>query len=164
PEEPEHAPLLLDYVPDPEHRPSPIEVPYIPEPEYPEYLVPSEDEAPMEDQPLLVDASPIALSLGYVADSNPEEDLEEDSEEDHANYPTNGRDDDDEPSDDDDDDGIGDEDDKDDEEEEEYLTPADSSAVPITDPVPSAEDTKALETNEAAPTPVPSPRRHTARM
>ncbi|GKF89346.1 hypothetical protein Tco_0263309, partial [Tanacetum coccineum] len=45
----------LDYVPGPEHPPSPIEIPYVPEPEYPEYLVPSEDEAPMEDQPLPAD-------------------------------------------------------------------------------------------------------------
>ncbi|GJV23966.1 hypothetical protein Tco_1376661 [Tanacetum coccineum] len=48
---PEH-PSSPDYVPSPEHPPSPIEIPYVPEPEYPEYLVPSEDEAPMEDQPL----------------------------------------------------------------------------------------------------------------
>ncbi|GJW80028.1 hypothetical protein Tco_0144003 [Tanacetum coccineum] len=48
---PEH-PASPDYVPGPEHPPSPIEIPFVPEPEYPEYLVPSEDEAPMEDQPL----------------------------------------------------------------------------------------------------------------
>ncbi|GJY29822.1 hypothetical protein Tco_0405589 [Tanacetum coccineum] len=89
-----------DYVPGPEHPPSPIEIPYVPEPEYPEYLVPSEDEAPMEDQPLPADASPVALSPGYVADSDPEED----SEEDHADYPADGGDDDGEPSDDDNDD------------------------------------------------------------
>ncbi|GKB10028.1 hypothetical protein Tco_0843951, partial [Tanacetum coccineum] len=110
--------------------------------------------------------SPVALSPGYVEDSDPEEDPEED----HADYPANGGDDDDEPFNDDDDDDIGDEDEEpfedeeDHEEEEEHLALADSSAVPITDPVPSAEDTKALETDEAAPTPVPSPRRHTARM
>ncbi|GKA34344.1 hypothetical protein Tco_0720773, partial [Tanacetum coccineum] len=51
-----------------------------------------------------------------------------------------------------------------DEEEEKHLAPADFSDVPITDLVPLAEDTEALETNEAAPTPLPSPRRHTARM
>ncbi|GJS44577.1 hypothetical protein Tco_0594698 [Tanacetum coccineum] len=45
---PEH-PASPDYVPGPEHPPSPIEIPFVPEPEYPEYLVPSEDEAPMED-------------------------------------------------------------------------------------------------------------------
>ncbi|GJS27603.1 hypothetical protein Tco_0488223 [Tanacetum coccineum] len=77
------------------------------------------------------------LSPGYVADSNPEED----SEEDHADYPADGN-----------------------EEEEKHLAPADFSDVPITDHVPSAEDTEALETDEAAPTHVPSPRRHTTRM
>ncbi|GKC23447.1 hypothetical protein Tco_1025597 [Tanacetum coccineum] len=120
------APPSPDYVPGPEHPPSPVEVPYIPEPEYPEYLVPSDDEAPMEDQPLPADASPVALSPGYVADSDPEED----SEEDHADYPADGGDDDDEPSDDDDDDDTGDEDeepfeDEEDDEEEEHLAPAD---------------------------------------
>ncbi|GKA49456.1 hypothetical protein Tco_0742529 [Tanacetum coccineum] len=153
-------PPSLDYVPGPEHLPSPVEVPYVAEPEYPEYLAPSDDEAPMEDQPLPADTSPIALSLGYMADSDLEEDPEEDSEEDHAYYPADGGDDDDESSDDDDDD-IGDkdeepfEDEEDDEEEEEHLAPADSSVVPIIDPVPSTEDTEALETDEAAPTPVP---------
>ncbi|GKF48593.1 hypothetical protein Tco_0141844 [Tanacetum coccineum] len=115
----------------PEHPPSPVEVPYIPKPEYLEYLVPSDDEAPMEDQSLRADASPVALSQGYVADSDPEED----SEEDHDDYPADGGDDDDEPfddDDDDDDDDTGDkdeepfEDEEDDEEEEEHLAPADS--------------------------------------
>ncbi|GJU54437.1 hypothetical protein Tco_1228151 [Tanacetum coccineum] len=69
---PEH-PSSPDYVPGPEHPPSPIEIPYVPEPEYPKYLVPSEDEAPMEDQPLPIDASPVALSPGYVPNSDPEE-------------------------------------------------------------------------------------------
>ncbi|GJU61866.1 putative reverse transcriptase domain-containing protein [Tanacetum coccineum] len=101
-------------------------------PEYPEYLVPSEDEAPMEDQPLPADASPVALSPGYVPDSDPEEDPEEDSEEEHADYPADGGDGDDEPS-----------------------APADSSAIPVVDPVPSAGDTEAFETDESAPTPRP---------
>ncbi|GJV01975.1 retrotransposon protein, putative, ty1-copia subclass [Tanacetum coccineum] len=96
---PEH-PSSPDYVPGPEHPPSPIEIPYVPEPEYPEYLVPSEDEAPMEDQPLPTDASPAALSPGYVPDSDPEEDPEEDSEE-HADYPADGGDGDDDTDDDD---------------------------------------------------------------
>nr|GFA40055.1 hypothetical protein [Tanacetum cinerariifolium] len=46
---PEHPPSP-DYVPDPEHIPSLAEVPYVPEPEYPEYLAPSNDEAPLKDQ------------------------------------------------------------------------------------------------------------------
>nr|GEW38101.1 putative reverse transcriptase domain-containing protein [Tanacetum cinerariifolium] len=70
---PEH-PSSPDYMPGPEHPPSPIEIPYVPEPEYPEYLAPSDDEAPLEDQPLPTDASPIAASPDYVADSDPEED------------------------------------------------------------------------------------------
>ncbi|GJV41494.1 hypothetical protein Tco_1419934 [Tanacetum coccineum] len=133
-----------------EHPPSPIEIPFVPEPEYPEYLVPSEDEAPMEDQPLPADASPVALSPGYVPDTDPEED----SEEEHADYPADGGDGDDEPSDDDaDDDEEPFEDEDEDEEEEEHLAPADSSAIPMVDPVPSAGDTEAFETDESAPTP-----------
>ncbi|GJS56726.1 hypothetical protein Tco_0651510 [Tanacetum coccineum] len=93
-----------DYVPGPEHPASPDY--------YPEYLVPSEDEAPMEDQPLPADASPVALSPGYVPDSDPEEDPEEDSEREHADYPADGGDGDDEPSDDDTDDDDADDDDE----------------------------------------------------
>ncbi|GJX76127.1 hypothetical protein Tco_0322938 [Tanacetum coccineum] len=110
----------LDYVPGPEHPPSPDYVP--------------------------------ALSPGNVADSDPEEDPEED----HADYPTDGGDGDDESSDDDDDDDEADDDndeaskdEDDDKEEDEHLAPADSSAVPVIPspslPVPSP------------PLPLPSP-------
>nr|GFB97155.1 hypothetical protein [Tanacetum cinerariifolium] len=85
---PKHPPSL-DYVPGPEHPLSPV---YVPEPEYPKYLVPSEDEAPMEDQPLPADALPVALSPGYVADSDLEKDPKEDPEEDHTDYPADGGD------------------------------------------------------------------------
>ncbi|GKC54414.1 hypothetical protein Tco_1077159 [Tanacetum coccineum] len=57
---PEHPPSS-DYVPGLEHPHSPVGIPYVPETEYPEYLVPSDDEEPMEDQPLPVDASPTRL-------------------------------------------------------------------------------------------------------
>ncbi|GKF71487.1 hypothetical protein Tco_0207601 [Tanacetum coccineum] len=40
-----------------------------------------------------------------------------------------------------------------DEEEEEHPAPADSSVVPVVDPVPSAGDIEAFETDESAPTP-----------
>nr|GEV84253.1 hypothetical protein [Tanacetum cinerariifolium] len=93
-----------DYVHGPEHQPSSIEIPNVLEPEYPEYLVPSDDEAPLEDQPLPVYASPTVASPGYVADSDLDEDPEEDPEDDHADYPADEGDGDDEPSDDDDDD------------------------------------------------------------
>ncbi|GKF56375.1 hypothetical protein Tco_0166715, partial [Tanacetum coccineum] len=94
---PEQAPPSLDYVSGPEHPPSPD---YVHEPEYPEYLVPSNAEAPIEDQPLPDDASPVTLSPGYIADSDPEEDPEED----HVDYPADRGDDDDDVSSDDDDD------------------------------------------------------------
>ncbi|GJY65830.1 putative reverse transcriptase domain-containing protein [Tanacetum coccineum] len=139
-----------DYVLGPEHPPSPD---YVPSPEHPPSLV--------EDQPLPTDASPVALSLGYVANSDPEEDPEED----HADYPADRGYDDDEPSDDDTDDEDEEPfEDEDNNEEEECLTLADSSAVPVVDPVLSDGDTEAFETDESAPTPVPSPRRHTARI
>nr|GFB60412.1 hypothetical protein [Tanacetum cinerariifolium] len=47
---------------------------YVPEPDYPKYLALSDDDILVEDQPLPVDASPAALSPGYVADSDLEED------------------------------------------------------------------------------------------
>nr|GEY79730.1 hypothetical protein [Tanacetum cinerariifolium] len=79
---PEHPPSP-GYVPDPEHPPSPVEIPYVPEPEYPEYLAPFNDEAPLEDQPLPADASPLVASPNYVADSDPKEDPGDDQ----ADYP-----------------------------------------------------------------------------
>ncbi|GKF61436.1 hypothetical protein Tco_0181490, partial [Tanacetum coccineum] len=116
----------------------------------------------MEDQPLPADASPVALSPGYVPNSDPEEDPEEDSEEEHTDYPADGGDGDDEPSDDDTDDDDADDDneepfeeEEDDEEEEEHLAPANSPVIPIVDPVPSAGDTEAFETDESAPIPRP---------
>nr|GEV35844.1 hypothetical protein [Tanacetum cinerariifolium] len=161
----EHPPSP-NYVPGPEHPPSPVEIPYVPEPEYPEYLVPSDAEAPLGDQPLPVDALPIAASLGYVANSDLDKDPEVDPEDDHADYPNDGGDGDDEPSDDDDDDDddTNDEDEEpfedeednekdEEEEEEEHLALADSSVVPIVDLVPSVGDTEAFETDKSAPTP-----------
>nr|GEV02873.1 hypothetical protein [Tanacetum cinerariifolium] len=155
---PEHPPSP-DYVPGPEHPPSLIEIPYVPESEYPKYLAPTDDEAPLEDQPLPADASPIAASPDYMADSDPEEDPKEDPKDDQADYPANGGDGDDEPFDDDDDDDTDDEDpeeepfEEDDEEEEGHPASADSSIVPIVDPVLPAGDTEALEADEPAHAP-----------
>ncbi|GJY44593.1 hypothetical protein Tco_0432806 [Tanacetum coccineum] len=116
PQSPGQAPPSLDYVPTPDHPPSPDYVSGLEEPEQAQL-------SPNYDQPLLDDASPTALSPGYVTDSDPEEDLEED--------PADGGDDDDDESSDDDDDDDDDEEQEasedDDEEEEEHLAPADSS-------------------------------------
>ncbi|GJT16384.1 hypothetical protein Tco_0875090 [Tanacetum coccineum] len=155
PQSPRQAPPSPDYVPGPEHPSLPDYVPgleepeqaplslvYVLEPEYPEYLVPPDAEAPIEDQPLPDDASPTALLPGYVADFDPEEDPEVDP----TKYPANGGDDD-------------DDDDKDDEDEggEEHLALADSTALHTVDPVSLVEDIEAFETDKSAPTP-PSPR------
>ncbi|GKD22156.1 hypothetical protein Tco_1223859, partial [Tanacetum coccineum] len=156
---PEHPPSP-DYVPGPKHPPSPVEVRYVLEPEYPEYLVPSDAEAPLEDQPLPTDASPTALSPGYVANSDPDEDPEEDPEEDHADYPADGGDDDDDPSNDDDDD-TDDEDeepfeDDDDDEEEEHLALADSSAIPVLTLIPQLGTQRVRKTVRLQPPMSPS--------
>ncbi|GJR96984.1 hypothetical protein Tco_0269158 [Tanacetum coccineum] len=144
PEEPEQAPLLPDYVPGPE---------------YPGYLAPSDEEVPMEDQPYDVSDSPVAISPGYVTDSDPEKDPEEDSEDGPVDYPANGGDDDDDDSSDDDEEEEEDEaseEEEAEEEEEEHLALADPVVAPVADHVPSSEETEPFETDESAATP-PSP-------
>nr|GFD42693.1 hypothetical protein [Tanacetum cinerariifolium] len=91
----------------------------------------------MEDQSIPADASPTALSPGYVVNSDPEKD-EVDSKEDPADYPADrGNNDDDESSnDDDDDDDV--EKDEEDKEEEEHLASADPFGVSTDDLVPSS--------------------------
>ncbi|GKC03018.1 hypothetical protein Tco_0994628 [Tanacetum coccineum] len=92
----------------------------------------------------------------YVTE--PEEDLEGDSEEDPVDYATDAYDDEDEKEESSEDD---------DDEEEENLAPADSTVVVslVMDHVPSAEETKPFETDKSAATPPPPPVYHTtARM
>ncbi|GKD63219.1 hypothetical protein Tco_1305327 [Tanacetum coccineum] len=158
-------PLSPAYVPDPMELDEHVPV-YVSEPENPEYHVPSNDGIRVEDHPYANDASPIAESPGHIVDSesmeedsidypdepeDDDEDPEEDPEEDHTDYPVDGEGGDDEPSDNDDDDDT---DDKYEEptKEEEHLAPADPSAVPVVDLVPSAGDTKAFETDKARKT------------
>ncbi|GJW63500.1 hypothetical protein Tco_0115384, partial [Tanacetum coccineum] len=106
------APLLPDYVPGPE---------------YPEYLAPSD--------------LPIALSPGYVADSDTDEDFEDGL----VDYPADGGNGDDDDSSDDEE-----EEEKAEEEEEEHLAPADSVVAPVVHHVPSSEETEPFETDEFA--------------
>nr|GFB81927.1 hypothetical protein [Tanacetum cinerariifolium] len=92
----------------------------------------------MEDQPLPVDASPTALSPGYIVDSDPKKD-EKDLKEDPANYPADRGDNDDDDESSNDDDEVDDvEKDEEDKEEEEHLAPADPSDVSTDDLVPSS--------------------------
>ncbi|GKF09621.1 hypothetical protein Tco_0043845, partial [Tanacetum coccineum] len=158
-------PLSPSYVPDPIELDEHVPV-YVSEPEHPEYHAPSDDDIQVNDQPYADDASSTAESPGYIADSDS---MEEDTNVDSIDYPDkpeDGEEDNDEdpeedpseehkPEDDDDDDDTGDEDEEPtkDEEEEKHPAPADSSAVPVVDPVPSAGDTEAFETDESAPTP-----------
>ncbi|GKB40042.1 reverse transcriptase domain-containing protein [Tanacetum coccineum] len=120
----------------------------------PKYVAPSDDEIPVEDQPLPTDASPTALSPGYVADYDPSED---DPEEDPADYLADKGDDEEEEesSEDDDDDEEEEASEEDEDKEEEHLAPADSAALPVIDLVPLAEETESFETDESAATPPP---------
>ncbi|GKB10888.1 hypothetical protein Tco_0844811 [Tanacetum coccineum] len=144
PDSPEAAPASPDYVPGPEEpEQAPPSPDYVPGPEYPEYLAPANDEIVVEDQPYADYASPAALSPGYVADSDPEED----SEDGPVDYPADG----------------GDDDDDDDEEEkaleeEEHLAPADSVIAPAVDHAPMPFPSEAeVERLLALPTPPSSP-------
>nr|GEV62335.1 putative reverse transcriptase domain-containing protein [Tanacetum cinerariifolium] len=73
---------------------------YIPGPEYPEYLPPADEVFPAEEQPSPAAVSPTAESPGYIIDSDPEMDPEEEdgddekSEGDSIDYPTSRGDDD----------------------------------------------------------------------
>ncbi|GKE66782.1 hypothetical protein Tco_1520943, partial [Tanacetum coccineum] len=141
PQSPEVAPQSPEQAP-----PSPD---YVPGPEYPEYVASSDDEIPVEDQPLPADASPTALSPGYVVDTDleehPEDDLKESSKDDDEEEESFEYDDDDE--------------EEASEEEEEHLAPTDSAILPAIDPVPLAEETEPFETNESTATPPPPPTR-----
>ncbi|GJV67125.1 hypothetical protein Tco_1482634 [Tanacetum coccineum] len=134
--EDEHEPMFLQA-----HDPD-----YVLEPIYPEHI-PLEDEHvfPAKEQPLPLIDSPTALSPWYVADSDLKEDTEEDSEEEHVDYPADGGD---------DDDDDDDEDEEPFEEEEEHLALADPSDVLAPILLPPEEEVERLF---ALPTPPPSP-------
>ncbi|GJT39667.1 hypothetical protein Tco_0939532 [Tanacetum coccineum] len=155
PESPVAASASPDYMPGPKvPEQAPPSLNYVPGPEYPEYLAPADDEIISEDQPHADYASPIALSLGYVADLDPEED----SKDGPLDYPADGGDDD------DDDDSFDDDDEEEEEaldEEEEYLASADSVIAPTVDPIPSSKEIEPFKTDESAMTPPPPPADHT---
>nr|GEY57405.1 hypothetical protein [Tanacetum cinerariifolium] len=161
------APPLPDYIPGPEAPPSPD---YIPGPEYPEYLPLADDMLPAKEQPLLAAVSPTAESPGYITESEPEIELEEDDGDDEKSkgvsieYSTSRGDDD---ADDDGDDLL--EDDADDEDEEEssdseeekdehlaptILAPALHSSIPASE---DSDETEPFEEGETVATPPLSP-------
>nr|GFA21337.1 hypothetical protein [Tanacetum cinerariifolium] len=135
PEEPQTPPAPQD---EDEHEPmfiQPHDLDFVLEPIYPEYI-PLEDEHILsaEEQPLPPVVSPTAESPGYVAKSDLEEDPEEyvddETEDGPVDYLMDGGDDGDDDDDDSSRDDADDEDeDEEDEEEEEYLASADSAVV-----------------------------------
>ncbi|GJU94730.1 hypothetical protein Tco_1319486 [Tanacetum coccineum] len=144
-----------DYVPGPEHPTSHVYVTYVPEPVYLEFMPPENDVILVEEQPLPTVVSPNADLPGYITESDPEEDLEEDDdknpEEDLADYPTD-RDDDDEEEDEsfgDDADDEEEDEGKDEEEEEEHLAPADFV------PPPAYHTTAKMSIQAQTPIPLP---------
>ncbi|GKE71706.1 hypothetical protein Tco_1529778, partial [Tanacetum coccineum] len=109
------APQSPDYMPGSEEpKQAPLSPKFVSKPVYPEFMPPKDEVFLAKEQPLPAAVSHTADSLGYIADSDPEEDP--------TDYPADGGDDDDdddESSDDDEDDDDDDvEEDKEDEEEE----------------------------------------------
>nr|GEW46971.1 hypothetical protein [Tanacetum cinerariifolium] len=140
------APPSPDYIPGTEAPPSPD---YIPGLEYPEYLPLADDVFLAEEQPLPTAVSPTAESPGYITDSEPKMDPEEEdgddekSEGDSIDYPTSRGDDDaDDDGDDLSEDDTNDEDEEEsldsEEEEEEHLAPTVPASALHTTPPPSA--------------------------
>nr|GFC38921.1 hypothetical protein [Tanacetum cinerariifolium] len=153
------APPSPDYIPGPEAPPSPD---YIPGPEYPEYLPLADDVLLAGEQPLPATVSPTAESPGYIMESEPEMEPEEEdgdnekSEDDFIEYPTSGGDDDA----DDDGDNLSDDDEDEEEssdseeEEEEHLAPT-ILAPALYSSVSASEETEPFEEGESAATPPP---------
>nr|GEV90176.1 reverse transcriptase domain-containing protein [Tanacetum cinerariifolium] len=159
------APPSPDYIPELEAPPLPD---YISGPEYPEYLPPADDVLPAEEQPLPAAILPTAESPGYIADSEPEMDPEEEdgddeeSEEDSIDYPTSRGDDDanddgDELSDDDANDEDEEESSDREEEEEEHLAPTVSAPALHSSILAfeESDETEPFEEGETAATPPP---------
>nr|GEZ55246.1 putative reverse transcriptase domain-containing protein [Tanacetum cinerariifolium]GEZ55254.1 putative reverse transcriptase domain-containing protein [Tanacetum cinerariifolium] len=158
----------------PEAPPSPD---YIPRPKYPEYLPPADDVLLAEEQPLPTAVSPTAESPGYITDSEPKMEPEEDdgddekSEGDSIEYPTSRGDDDaDDDGDDLSEDDADDEDKKEssdsEEKEEKHLaltvpTPALHSSIPASE---DSDETEPFEEGETAATPPPFEYRIAARI
>nr|GFC06102.1 hypothetical protein [Tanacetum cinerariifolium] len=165
------APPSPDYIPGPEAPPSPD---YIPGTEYPEYLPPADDVLLVEEQLLSAAVSPTAESPGYIMDSEPEMEPEEEdgddekSKEDSIDYPASRGDDDD--GDDLSKDDANDEDEEESsdskEEEEEHLAPT-VPAPALHSSISAFEDsdqTEPFEEGKTAATPPPFRYRVAARI
>ncbi|GKB70559.1 hypothetical protein Tco_0931971 [Tanacetum coccineum] len=74
------GPPSPDYVPGPEEPHAPLPLDFVPEPVYLEFMPPDDEVLPVEEQPLPDAALPTDQSPGYIPESDPEEDPEEDDE------------------------------------------------------------------------------------
>nr|GEZ58013.1 hypothetical protein [Tanacetum cinerariifolium] len=142
-----YAQLIMEVPPSPDYIPGPEAPPlpdYIPGPEYPEYLPPADNVFPAEEQPLPAAVSPTFESPGFITNSEPELEPEEEdgddekSEGNFIDYPTNrGDDDDDDEGDDLSEDDADEEESSDSEEEEdEHLAPTVPAPAVHTTPPP----------------------------
>nr|GEY22088.1 hypothetical protein [Tanacetum cinerariifolium] len=126
-------PLSPAYLPDPieldEHVPM-----YVPEPEYSKSLELPANDIVAEDQPRADDAVPTTLSLGYIADSDPKEDPEEEENADYADEPEE----------------------EDPEEEDPKEEGSDDNAASEEEPLEGSDDTEPPEEDETSITPPPS--------
>nr|GEZ19389.1 hypothetical protein [Tanacetum cinerariifolium] len=134
---------------------------YIPGPEYPEYLPPANDVLPAEEQPLPATVSPTAESPGYITESEPKMEPEEEdgdnkkSEGDSIEYPTSrGDDDGNDLSEDDADDEDEEESSDSEEEEEEHLAPT-VPALALYSSVSASEEIEPFEEGDTAAIPPP---------
>nr|GEY04956.1 hypothetical protein [Tanacetum cinerariifolium] len=115
------TPTIPDYVSSLEEpKQASLSPNYVPGPKYPEYLALSDEEVLDEDQPYAAADSPIALSLGYIAGSDPKEDPEDELEDGPTDYLADKGDDDHDSSGDDADDEEEKEASEEDEDEEEH--------------------------------------------
>nr|GEZ89064.1 hypothetical protein [Tanacetum cinerariifolium] len=79
-------PLSPTYLPDPIELDEHVPV-YVSKPECSKYLELPADDIVAKDQPYANDTVPMSLSPGYIADSDPKEDLKEEDNVDYANEP-----------------------------------------------------------------------------
>ncbi|GJT77101.1 putative reverse transcriptase domain-containing protein [Tanacetum coccineum] len=134
----------------------PYEEIYVLEPKHPKYLVPSDNDMQVEDQPYADDASPIAELPRYIVDSDS---IEEDTDEDSIDYPDEPEDDDEDLEEDDDEDLEEDPEEDPNEEHE----PEDEDTKEK-EPSEGSDETELFEEDETVVTPPPPPRHHGARI
>ncbi|GKD33225.1 hypothetical protein Tco_1248734 [Tanacetum coccineum] len=131
------APPSPDYVPGPEEpKQAPPSPDYLPRLEYLEYLALSDAKILVEDQPHAADASPTTLSIGYIADSNPEDEDDAHDEDEEEASEEDGED-----------------------EEEEHLAPADSTtdeSAATPPPPPAYHTTTRMSVRSQTPISFPS--------